>query len=312
MTRPITQTNQRFTFARHPFTREVLARRSLRALVVERDELERLHAAFLRADALLDTPTPAIKEPAIAVEYREALMAGEPLPKNLGARKVKAEAEAAAVAAEDAALRRVHNDLGIELTLLAKESVPAMIEGLDAELHEVIDHAAEQLAALGGSIDPLRAMRTKKADAFQALAEDHEAFLRIRSDADLILVEEAGRPAIDDDHALFRIMRNAGSIWPDWRVSREGPQYEGVMKRYDTAPWPSDVASLAFFAWLVQHAEEAGPWVPSYSQLQARPWEHHRGPQPETADAAGPRVRGRAGRTGQLRCGPAGPQSRRE
>lgn len=264
-----TPNHQRFSLSRYPFTREVLARPALRALVSNREELERVHAAFLRADDLLNAPTPPVEAPVLDVAYRTALEAGQPLPKGLGARLVKAQADAAVRDAEVAALLRVHNNLGLELTLIAEESVEAMVEGLHAELTELVEHAEEQLDALGGSIDPLRAMRTQKAAAYQALAEDHEHFLRIRSDADLLLVQEGGRPAIDGDYALFRIMRNAARVWPDWKVSREGPQRDGVMMRYADAPWPADIASLDFFAWLVANRETAQPWVPTFEQVQA-------------------------------------------
>lgn len=264
-----TPTRQRFSFGRHPFTSEVLARPALRALVPARDELERTHAAFLRADELLNAPTAPVEAPVLDVAYRTALEAGQPLPKGLGAQLVKAQADAAVRDAEVAALLRVHNTLGLELTLIVEESVEAMAEGLHAELTALIDHAAEQLDALGGSIDPLKAMRTKKAVPFQALAEDHEHFLRIRSDADLLLVQEADRGVLNSDHALFRIMRNAGSVWTDWKIGRDGPQRDGVMVRYEPAPWPADITSLEFFAWLVANRETAQPWVPTYAQMQA-------------------------------------------
>jgi hypothetical protein len=74
---------------------------------------------------------------------------------------------------------------------------------------------------------------------------------------------------IDDDRALHRIMRGAATVWPDWRPSVNEPTVPG-WKLHGDAPWPADIKSLEFFAWLVQSREVAQRWVPSYEAMQAQ------------------------------------------
>ena len=261
--------NARMIDPRYPFARAVMSRPSLNRLVVDQDGWAAAQELHERATAAL-RDLPAVTPVNIEAEVRDALAAGQPLPRGLGERKAKADAEAAARAAERVAIERVRSAASDDLRIMAEESAEDMIPALDAEQAAIIERAGELLDALGGNVDPLAAIRAKKSTQFEEFAELHQDFLRVREDADILLTHEAGRPVLDKDHALHRIMRGAASVWPDWYRAMNEPTHRGILQLVAAAPWPSNPTSLAFFTWLVENRETAQPWVPSHAAMRAQ------------------------------------------
>lgn len=260
--------NQSLIPADRPFANEVMRRPSLYALVPDQDEWETLQAAHGRAGEAIQEVRDATEIPHLNVlqEVDEALRSGKPIPDDFAERRARAQAAAEIRVEKIRALEKLRGVYAMLLAEIAEEAAPAMIRALDDELREVVEGAAELLAELGGSIDALAAIEAGKTDAFRDLGALHRQYVRIRSDADLILQEE--------DRALFktdkghRLFRGLARVWPTWRmVDTEyvRPGWSGPAP----APWPEDLASLDFFAWMLTHRDEAQPWVPSAEALHA-------------------------------------------
>lgn len=252
------------------FAREVFRRPNLSALVCDPDEWAALQAAHSRASEAEATLRAAEPVPDLDIvrEVDAALRANKPIPADFAERQTKAQHAAAIRATELNALAGLRAQYGSTMADIADESVPEMLEALADELRQVVNQGSDLLAELNGDLNPLAAIESGKTEAFRELAELHRQYLRLRSDADLILAKE-DRLALRNDRALHRIMRGAARVWPTWRMVTT----EHVPAGHSApagAPWPSDIASLAFFGWLLSHAEEAEPWVPTAADLRAQ------------------------------------------
>jgi hypothetical protein len=256
--------------AQRIFAREVLRRPSLSTLVCDQDEWAALQAAHLRADEAAATIRAADPIPDLNIlrEVDQALRTNKPIPTDFAERQTKAQTVAALRAAELNALSALQGQYGSTMADIAEESIPEMIEALSDELRSVVDRGVELLADLNGNIDPLAAIESDKTEAFRELADLHRQYVRVRSDADLILGQE-DRRVLDSDRALHRIMRGAARVWPTWRMVVT--EYLPAGHRGPAgAPWPADVDSLEFFAWLLDHAEVAEPWVSSADDIRTQ------------------------------------------
>ena len=248
------------------FARQVFARPALAALVDDPDAWQTLLDAHRRAtEALADlSPLPAVD---VAREVDHALRTGEPIPADFAERRIQADRATEIRGIKKTTLERLANGYGSELISIAEASTDEMLAGLDAELREVIGRAAELLTVLGGTADPVAAIRAGQADAFSELATLHQTYRRIRSDADVVH-RQVDAAVINSDHGQHRLMRHVAGVWPAWwDAANEAPALPGwTLDR--SAPWPSDPDSLEFFVWLVSHRDEVHPWIPAIQALR--------------------------------------------
>lgn len=253
----------------HPsrlFARHVYDRPSLAALVNDPDGWAALITAHQRAAELLEAPQPPIPDTEIAREVGQALRDGTPIPEDFAARQDTAQRLTDLRVAGRRIIERHRIDISTDLALIAEGSVSEMVAGLQTEMTEVISRAANALTELNGSIDPLAAIEAGRTDAFRSLSEAHRTYLRIREDADFLLRHEDAR-TFDRDKG-HRLMAGLATVWPTWQAVDSEPVAPGWSGPAG-APWPSDLASLEFFAWLVTNREVTLPWVPTLEALRA-------------------------------------------
>jgi hypothetical protein len=237
-------------------------------------------------------PPPADPAAEIAAEVREAVVAGKPVPADLGRRILDAEDAARARQAEARLIGvraggRGHGLIGrlmVERDALVRAGADDALGFLADELSHLLGQVVEADRVLGSirSADQALTADAEVGAAWRVLTEAVDAYDAIRAAQAEALVAggfERGRVRPDVEDA--GIHRDADTVDPRWRARIEGEEptpNDAVLAA--RSPWPSPRPTRGagwwptddrpnFLRWLAV-SDDVRPWVPTRSQLASQ------------------------------------------
>jgi hypothetical protein len=227
---------------------------------------------------------------AIAAEVRDAVVAGKPVPDNIGARIVAADDAARARRAEARLIGvragpRGHGIVGrlmAERDQLVRSHADDALGFLADQLTDVLDAVREADQALGGirTVEQALAATAEQGAAWRVLAEQVRRYGELRSAQTEILVAAGHeRPRVRPDVEDGGLIRDVHTVDPRWqsRIAGEEQVPDAVLAARSAWPsprptrgaghWPTS-DKPGYLRWLA--TGPARPWVPGRRQLAAQ------------------------------------------
>ncbi len=223
--------------------------------------------------------TPRAEEKDVPARALAGVLAGQPIPDNLGEQVLTIRRDLEAANAEFAALRQLEADLRHRLRATHAEQADRAFAVLRDELDQLLDQARHVLAELGDVNDPAAAIEADRVRAWREATTLAARYTELR-DAQLAIVTDARTPP---DVPLGRTDPDARSLMRDHGHIRDAGAHgaigDAATHRANTneqqptrRPWLTG-DSLADLRFIATH-EHVEAWVPDISELTAARDEH--------------------------------------
>ncbi|MCV7088886.1 hypothetical protein [Mycobacterium interjectum] len=167
------------------------------------------------------------------------------------------------------ALGDLLRDIDSEIVAIAEVHTETLLKSLAADLDDLMGHVADVVSRLHGATTPTAAIANGTADAWRELPPLREEYddlrdaqLTVMHAADVVHIQSAQSPHLDDEMATDLAIANLDDVLPGWRG--RAPAHVVISgSPPDRRPWPTD--PIEQLVWLL--SSTAKPWVPTLAQL---------------------------------------------
>lgn len=167
------------------------------------------------------------------------------------------------------ALGDLLRDIDAEIVAIAEVHTETLLKSLAADLDDLMAEVADVVSRLDGATTPAAAIANGTADAWRELPPLREEYddlrdaqLTVMHAADVVHIQSAQSPHLDDEMATDLAIANLDDVLPGWRG--RAPEHFAISgSPPDRRPWPTDPVEQ--LVWMSVSA--ARPWVPTLAQL---------------------------------------------